>query len=115
MKEFGSFTLMVALAEPPLGALRMAFNPSTMQFISLVVSWFCVVALLVGPQTHRKHPYEPKTLWMISPPLELPPAFKKISPQLYTLRLVCPLFPSLAHPKGQSNSSHPHSPQKSGS
>jgi hypothetical protein len=37
-KEFGNLTLMVALAEPPLGALPMAPKPFSMQFISLVVS-----------------------------------------------------------------------------
>ncbi len=44
MKEFGSLTLMVALVEPPFGALLMAPNSSTMRFINLVVSWFCVMA-----------------------------------------------------------------------
>jgi hypothetical protein len=43
-KTFGSFTLIVALAKPRLGALLMAPNPFVMWFINLVVSWFCVMA-----------------------------------------------------------------------
>jgi len=43
-KEFDSLTLMVALAEPPFGALPMAPKPFVIQFINLAISWFYVVA-----------------------------------------------------------------------
>jgi hypothetical protein len=45
MKGSGGLALMVALAEPPLGALLMAPNPFAMWFINLVVSWFCVMGV----------------------------------------------------------------------
>ncbi len=46
VKEFCNLTLMVALAEPPFGALLMAPKPSITWFINLVTSWFCLVASL---------------------------------------------------------------------
>lgn len=54
MKGSSSFALIIALAEPPLGALLMAPNPFTMWFINLVVSWFYVVAFFCWTTNTQK-------------------------------------------------------------
>jgi hypothetical protein len=51
------------------------------------VSWF----LLVGPQMCKRHPYEPKNPWMISPLLDpFPFTFQEICPQLDILGPTAP-------------------------
>lgn len=109
-KKFGNLALMVALVKLMLGAFLITPKLSTMRLISLAISWFRVVTSLVGPQTHRRHPQEPKILWMIFPLLEpFPPTSQEIHPQLDAPRLACPLFLSLAHSKGELRNAHPHS------
>jgi len=50
---------------------------------------------------------------MISPLLEpLPFTSQEICPQLDILGLICPLFLSSTHSKGESRNAHPHSTQK---